>query len=128
MKILVVDDEEDVQMLFQQRFRKEIKSGKIEFQFAISGESALEYLQNGGCQKIAQIFSDINMPDMNGIELLKQIKEKYQNLKVSMITAYEDENYLKEAQAHGCDEYFTKPLNFDSLKQKIFETGKKIRE
>jgi YesN/AraC family two-component response regulator len=110
-------------MLFQQRFRKEIKSGKLEFQFAISGESALEYLQNGGCQKIAQIFSDINMPDMNGIELLKQIKEKYQNLKVSMITAYEDENYLKEAQAHGCDEYFTKPLNFDSLKQKIFETG-----
>jgi len=55
---------------------------------------------------------------------LKRIKEKYKNLKVSMITAYEDENYLKEAQAHGCEDYFTKPLNFDSLKQKIFNTRK----
>jgi CheY-like chemotaxis protein len=123
MKIMVVDDEEDVQILFKQRFRKEIKSGTVEFQFAFSGESALDYLQREGTSNIAQILSDINMPDMNGIELLKKIKEKYQDLRVSMITAYADEGNVHEAKEHGCDNYFTKPIDFVNLKKKIFETS-----
>ena len=117
---MVVDDEEDVKMLFQQRFRKEIRSGSVEFQFAYSGESALDYLQKDGHGKVSQIFSDINMPGMDGLELLRKVKEKYSHLKVSMITAYADEHNLNQAKAYGCDDYFTKPLDFTNLKQKIF--------
>jgi CheY-like chemotaxis protein len=120
MKIMVIDDEEDIQILFKQQFRKELKSGTVEFQFAFSGESALDYLENGGSLIITQILSDINMPGMTGIELLKKIKKQYHHLKVSMITAYEDEHNFHEAQEHGCDDYFTKPIDFVNLKQKIF--------
>jgi CheY-like chemotaxis protein len=121
MKIMVIDDEEDIQILFKQQFRKELKSGTVEFQFAFSGESALDYLENGGSLIITQILSDINMPGMTGIELLKKIKKQYHHLKVSMITAYEDEQNFHEAREHGCDDYFTKPIDFVNLKQKIFE-------
>jgi CheY-like chemotaxis protein len=123
MKIMVVDDEEDVQILFKQRFRKEIRSGTIEFKFAFSGESALDYLKKEGDSNISQIFSDINMPGMNGIELLKRIKEQYNDLKVSMITAYADDHNFHEAKEYGCDDYFTKPIDFTDLKQKIFATS-----
>ena len=119
MKIMVIDDEEDIQILFKQQFRKELKSGTVEFQFATSGESALDFLEKGGSLNINQILSDINMPGMTGIELLKKIKEQYHQLKVSMITAYADEHNFQEARKHGCDEYFTKPLDFVNLKQKI---------
>jgi CheY-like chemotaxis protein len=122
MKIMVVDDEEDLQILFQQRFRKEIRSGSVEFKFAFSVESALEYLQKDGAGDVSQIFSDINMPGMNGLELLKKVKEKYSHLKVTMITAYADEHNLNQAKAFGCDDYFTKPLDFTHLKHKIFES------
>ena len=121
MKIMVVDDEEDVQILFKQRFRKEIRSGTIEFKFALSAESALDYLKNEGGTNISQIFSDINMPGMNGIELLKRIKKQYRHLKVSMITAYADESNFHKANEYGCDDYFTKPIDFTDLKEKIFQ-------
>ncbi len=97
MKVLVVDDEEDVQFPFKQQFRKEQKSGKIEFSFAISGENALDYLENQGTADVVLILSDINMPAMNGLELLKILKEKFSALKVFMITAYDDENNYRTA-------------------------------
>ena len=77
MKILVVDDEKDMQILFQQQFRKEIKGGEIEFIFASSGEEALQYLNSGSNPQTVLILSDINMPGMSGFELLKRIKAKY---------------------------------------------------
>jgi CheY-like chemotaxis protein len=119
MKLLVVDDEQDVQLLFQQRFRQELKAGRIEFQFAFSGEQALELLENRGADHVL-ILSDINMPGMTGIELLRRIKEKFPNLKVILITAYGDENNYHAAMASGADGYTTKPINFDALKQTIF--------
>ena len=119
MKIMVVDDEEDVQLLFKQQFRKEIKSGTVEFQFALSAESALDLLEKEDSLNISQILSDINMPGMTGIELLKKIKEQYQQLKVSMITAYADGENLQEARKHGCDDYFTKPFSPTALISKI---------
>ena len=76
MKILVVDDEKDMQALFEQRFRKEIRSGKVEFAFANSGEEALTYLNKHNHEAVL-ILSDINMPVMSGMELLKHIKQKY---------------------------------------------------
>ena len=84
MKTLVVDDEKDVQILFQQRFRKEIRDNAIEFAFAFSGEEALGYL-NEHPHEAVLILSDINMPGMSGLELLKKIKQMYSRLRVASI-------------------------------------------
>jgi CheY-like chemotaxis protein len=120
MKILVVDDEKDIQPLFQQRFRKEIKSGEIEFVFAYSGEEALQQLQKYTHEAVL-ILSDINMPGMSGLELLKNIKQKHHQPPpiVMMITAYGDADNYKRAMELGADDFITKPVDFGSLKDKI---------
>jgi len=120
MKILVVDDENDVQMLFQQRFRKEIKTGEVEFAFAFSGEEALDFMKNHEHEAVL-ILSDINMPGMSGLELLKQIKEKYELPPpiVMMITAYGDDENYNMAMELGADDFLTKPLDFTTLKEKL---------
>lgn len=119
MKIMVVDDEQDIKLLFEQTFRKEIKSGKLTFLFAFSGEEAQDYLKSNGSGELKQILSDINMPGINGLELLKWIKDNYPELKVAMITAYGDQNNYEKALEYGCDDYMTKPINFDQLKEKV---------
>ncbi len=119
MKIMVVDDEKDIQLLFEQRFRKEIKTGKLAFLFAFSGEEARDYLQLNGSANVNQILSDINMPGMNGLELLKWIKDNYPELKVAMITAYGNEENYKQAVEYGCDDYLVKPIDFSQLKEKV---------
>jgi CheY-like chemotaxis protein len=121
MKILVVDDEEDIQLLFRQKFRREIKKGEIEFHFAFSAQEALEYLQSQDGAFVVLILSDINMPGMNGLELLKIIKEKFPQLKVFMITAYGDEENYRIAMEYGADDYINKPVEFDTLKGKIVD-------
>ena len=120
MKILVVDDEKDMQMLFEQRFRKEIKNGEVDFVFAFSGEEALTYL-NQHVHEVVLILSDINMPGMSGLELLRHIKEVHSIPPpvVMMITAYGDaENYNKAMQL-GADDFLTKPVDFTLLKEKL---------
>lgn len=118
MKILVVDDERDVQALFEQRFRKEIKTGEMEFFFAFSGEEALLFLKE---QEAVLILSDINMPGMSGLELLERIKQKYSNPPpvVMMITAYGDVENYNTAQRLGADDFLTKPVDFTLLKEKL---------
>ena len=120
MKILVVDDESDMQILFEQRFRKEIKSGEMGFIFANSGISALNYL-NQQDHEFVLILSDINMPGMSGLELLKQIKQKYKTPPptVMMITAYGDEFNYNQAMSLGADDFLTKPIDFTALKDKL---------
>lgn len=120
MKILVVDDEKDVQLLFRQRFRKEIRKGELDFAFAFSGEEALNYLGDHR-QEAVLILSDINMPGMSGLELLKQIKENYVKPPpvVMMITAYGDEENYSNAISLGADDFLTKPLDFSLLKDKL---------
>ncbi|MBX2935177.1 MAG: response regulator [Ferruginibacter sp.] len=120
MKILVVDDEHDVKTLFEQRFRKEIKSGEIDFVFAYSGEEALSYLAIHKHEAVL-ILSDINMPGMSGLELLKQIKQKYHEPPpvVMMITAYGDAENYKTAKELGADDFLTKPVDFIALKEKL---------
>jgi len=120
MKIIVVDDEEDVQILFRQKFRKELKTNQVEFYFALSAEEALTYLQSLERTTITLIISDINMPGMNGLELLKIIKDNHQYAKVFMMTAYSDDQRQKIAISNKADEYMTKPVNFEELKEKIF--------
>jgi len=120
MKILVVDDEKDVQVLFEQRFRKEIKNGEMEFAFAYSGEEALDYLTRH-LHEAVLILSDINMPGMTGLELLKQIKQKHHEPPpvVMMITAYGDAENYNMAMRLGADDFLTKPLEFAVLKEKL---------
>jgi two-component system, chemotaxis family, chemotaxis protein CheY len=120
MKILVVDDEKDIKILFEQRFRREIRSGEFIFDFAFSGEEALEYLKNNH-QEVVLILSDINMPGMSGLQLLKNIKEKYELPPpvVMMITAYGDNENYTQAMKLGADDFLTKPVDFNMLKEKI---------
>lgn len=120
MNILVVDDEKDIELLFKQRFRKEIKSGELIFAFAFSGEEALVYLDNHR-QEAVLILSDINMPGMSGLELLAKIKSNYHSPPpiVMMITAYGDEQTYQEAKRLGADDFLNKPVDFKSLKEKL---------
>jgi CheY-like chemotaxis protein len=121
IKILVVDDERDVETLFSQRFRKEIRSGEVELNFAFNGEDALTYLHNLNPFDLVVVLSDINMPGMTGLELLKTIKSEYKELRVMMITAYGDEKNYKSAISIGADDFMTKPVDFNSLKNKVFK-------
>lgn len=120
MKILVVDDERDIQTLFEQRFRKEIRNKQVEFEFAFSGEEALKYLDNHEHEAVL-ILSDINMPGMSGLELLSRIKRKHHDPPpvVMMITAYGDTENFNIAKELGADEFLSKPVDFKLLKEKL---------
>jgi len=120
MKILVVDDETDVRVLFEQRFRKEIRDGEMNFAFAYSGEDALIFLGEHKHEAVL-ILSDINMPGMSGLELLQHIKQKYNHPPpvVMMITAYGDKENYDTAMRLGADDFLTKPLEFPVLKEKL---------
>jgi CheY-like chemotaxis protein len=120
MKILVVDDEKDVQVLFEQRFRKEMRNGEMQFVFAFSGEEALMYLNEHNHEAVL-ILSDINMPGMSGLELLGHIKQKYHAPPplVMMITAYGDAENYNTAMKLGADDFLTKPVDFSNLKEKL---------
>ncbi len=120
MKILVVDDERDIQQLFEQRFRKEIREKLFELVFAFSSEEALNYLERHEHEAVL-ILSDINMPGMTGLELLGNIKQKYRNPPpVFMImTAYGDEQNHNAAQKLGADDFLTKPIEFGLLRDKL---------
>lgn len=120
MKVMVVDDEQDVELLFRQHFRKEIRLQKIDFSFALSGEQALLLLRAmRQPPAVVLILSDINMPGMNGLQLLKAVKQDFPAIKVAMITAYSNQ-YFEDAMASGADHYYTKPIDFSQLKNELF--------
>ena len=123
MKILVVDDEQDIRTLFEQRFRREIRNGELDFSFAYSGEEALTYT-NGHFSEIVLILSDINMPGMSGIELLRRIRTMHPTAPptIMMITAYNDEENYNQAKKYGADDFLNKPIDFSNLKQKLTES------
>jgi two-component system, chemotaxis family, chemotaxis protein CheY len=125
MKILVVDDEMDIQTLFEQRFRKEIREKQLEFVFAFSGDEALSYL-NRVNHEVVLILSDINMPGMSGLELLKRIKQKFMTPPpvVMMITAYADAENHQSAASLGAEDLLTKPLDFNLLKEKLIKLSR----
>lgn len=120
MKILVVDDEVDIQPLFRQRFRKEIKSGELSFDFALSAEEAVNYLAAGDSE-VVLILSDVNMPGMNGLELLKYIRHTHESVPpfVMMITAYGDDENYQQSMSLGANDFLTKPLDFNLLREKL---------
>lgn len=121
MKLLVVDDERDVEMLFRQKFRKELRGGLLDLVFAFSGREAIDILKSNDPPEIMYIFSDINMPGMSGLELLKIVKSEFPEIKVSMISAYGDRENYERAMESGAKEFFTKPIDFKSLKDEILK-------
>lgn len=122
MKILVVDDEQDVRLLFEQRFRREIRNGDLTFYFSFSGEEALSFLREHPSEVIL-ILSDINMPGISGLELLGEIRRNNPSAPpvVMMITAYGDEENHRRAITLGANDFLTKPLDFSVLKEKLKE-------
>lgn len=119
MKFLVVDDERDIEMLFKQKFRKELRKGDIELQFAFSGEEAMEILESKQPPDVMYIFSDINMLGMSGFDLLDEVKDQYPQIDVSMISAYGDSENYEKAINSGAKEFYTKPINFESIKKEV---------
>jgi CheY-like chemotaxis protein len=120
MKILVVDDEQDIKTLFQQSFRREIRAGLFEFSFKYSGEEALEFLKEHDHEAIL-ILSDINMPGMSGLELLRRIRlnDPTPPPVVMMITAYGDKENHDQAMELGADDFLNKPIDFNALREKL---------
>jgi CheY-like chemotaxis protein len=119
VSILVVDDEPDVADLFRQRFRREAREGTYVMHFADSGEQALGLLSGGIEPQLIVILSDINMPGMDGLQLLGQIKQRFPDLPVMMVTAYGDDERRRRATEYGAAEFITKPVDFDFLKQQL---------
>jgi CheY-like chemotaxis protein len=116
---MIVDDERDVELLFRQKFRKELKNGEVAFHFAFNGEDALHYLRALDPFDLVLVLSDINMPGMTGLELLKIIRAEYPLLRVLMVTAYGDESNYGKAMESGASDFITKPVDFVLLKEKI---------
>ena len=112
-KILVVDDEPDVQTLIRRRFRKQIREGLFEFDFALNGLEALELIEVKGQFDI--VLSDINMPQMDGLTLLNHLREHTSTMKTIVVSAYGDMDNIRTAMNRGAFDFVTKPINFDDL-------------
>jgi two-component system, response regulator, stage 0 sporulation protein F len=119
VSILIVDDEPDVAELFRQRFRREVREGLYVLHFSYSGEEALQMLSDGIRPELIVILSDINMPGMDGLTLLGEIKQRWPELPVMMVTAYGDEERRRRARETGALEFISKPVDFDFLKAQL---------
>ncbi len=116
---MVVDDEPDVADLFRQRFRREARDGTYVMHFAASGDEALQRLAGEIRPELIVILSDINMPGMDGLTLLGEVKKRFPALPVMMVTAYGDNERRRRASDLGAAEFLTKPVDFDRLKEQL---------
>jgi CheY-like chemotaxis protein len=119
VSILVVDDEPDVADLFRQSFRREARQGTYVMHFAASGEEALGLLNGGIEPTLIVILSDINMPGMDGLTLLGEVRQRFPDLPVMMVTAYGDDERRRRANNLGASEFLTKPVDFERLKARL---------
>jgi CheY-like chemotaxis protein len=117
--ILVVDDEPDVAELFRQRFRCEARQGTYVLHFAASGQEALERLAEEIKPELMVVLSDINMPGMDGLTLLGEVKRRFPDLPVMLITAYGDDERRRRADELGAADFLAKPVNFEQLKAQL---------
>jgi CheY-like chemotaxis protein len=117
--ILVVDDEPDVETLFRQQFRRDLRAGRFTMDFAQSAPAALQAIKDAGDASLILILSDINMPGMSGLELLPKAKALRPDVPVIMITAYGDAETKRKALETGADALFTKPIDFLMLRSEI---------
>jgi len=122
VRVLVVDDEPDVEALFRQQFRREVRQGLYTLDFALSGPAALEKLASADIgEEIILLVSDINMPGMSGLDLLPVVRERRPDLPVFMISAYGDANTVETALSRGAQKFLTKPVDFPELKQDVLD-------
>ena len=121
LKVLMVDDEPDAELLFRQNFRREIRKHTYEFLFAQSGDQALEILGGKEFPGELVLLSDINMPGMTGLELLDVVKQRTPQLPVIMITAYGDADTERDAKRRGAAQLVSKPVDFEYLKAELAE-------
>ena len=119
VSILVVDDEPDVADLFRQRFRRETRQGKYVLHYATSGAEALDRLAGESEPTLVAVLSDINLPGMDGLQLLVEIKQRSPDLPVMMVTAYDDDERPRQAAEYGAAEFLTKPVDFERLKAQL---------
>jgi CheY-like chemotaxis protein len=117
--ILVVDDEPDVEALFRQQFRRELRAGRFAMEFAQSAPMALQRITNAGDESLILILSDINMPGMSGLELLPRAKALRPDVPIIMITAYGDAETKRRALENGAEALLTKPIDFGTLRIEI---------
>jgi len=117
--ILVVDDEPDIEELFRQRFRRDLRDGRFTMEFAYSASAALDRITDAGEASLILILSDINMPGMSGLELLPKAKALRPDVPVIMITAYGDAETKRKALEGGAEALFTKPIDFVTLRNEI---------
>jgi len=119
MLILVVDDEPDVEVLFRQQFRRDLRAGRFAMEFAQSAAMALQRISDAGDRSLILILSDINMPGMSGLELLPKAKALRPDVPVIMITAYGDAETKRKAVENGAEALLTKPIDFGALRSEI---------
>ena len=117
--ILVVDDESDVELLFRQQFRRDLRAGRFSMEFAQTAPLALKRISDAGDQSLILILSDINMPGMSGLELLPKAKALRPDVPIIMITAYGDAETKRRALESGADALLTKPIDFGTLRGEI---------
>jgi CheY-like chemotaxis protein len=128
VSILVVDDEPDVAELFRQRFRHEVRKGLYVLHFAHSGEAALAMLGDGIRPELIMILSDINMPGMDGLTLLGEIKRRWPELRVIIVTAYGDDERRRVAGERRAVDFLAKPVDFEVLKQQLLQLPDALRD
>jgi CheY-like chemotaxis protein len=119
LTVLVVDDEPDVETLFRQQFRRDLRAGRFTMDFARSADSALQRISDAAAASLILILSDINMPGMSGLELLPKAKAARPDVPVIMITAYGDDNTRRKAMEGGAEALLTKPIDFVALRTEI---------
>ena len=117
--ILVVDDEPDVEVLFRQQFRRDLRAGRFSMEFAQSAPMAIQRITDTGDESLILILSDINMPGMSGLELLPKAKAMRPDVPIIMITAYGDAETKRKALENGAESLLTKPIDFGSLRSEI---------
>jgi CheY-like chemotaxis protein len=119
LRVLVVDDEPDVETLFRQQFRRELRDGLCSLDFALSAAAALEKMDDAMAGEIILLVTDINMPGISGLELLSLVKALKPDLPVFMISAYGDGETMAQAAARGASKFLTKPVDFPALKREF---------
>jgi CheY-like chemotaxis protein len=117
--VLVVDDEPDVEVLFRQQFRRELRSERFTMEFAQSAAAALQRITDAGDASLILIFSDINMPGMSGLELLPKARATRPDVPIIMITAYGDADTKRKALEGGAEALLTKAIDFAALRNEI---------
>ena len=129
--VLVVDDEPDVEMLFRQQFRRDLRDNRFKMDFAKSAVSALQRISDAAGESLILILSDINMPGMSGLELLPKAKAARPDVPIIMITAYGDADTKRKALEGGAEALLTKPIDFVALRgeidNRVAEAGAEVR-